>query len=246
MKNVLLRENLPLLHRFAQGAVLLAFDFDGTLAPIVDHPPDAVMRAKTRALLTQLAQLYPCVVISGRARADTMEKVKGVPMRAVIGNHGLEPSRGLPGARLLVKQWQEQLACLLPATAGVIIENKGPTLAIHYRLARAHPVVRQRVLTAVSRCRGARVVEGKMVVNLLPAQAAHKGTALVHLCKRLRCKSAIFLGDDDTDEDVFALPHQGRVLGIRVGRSKRSQADYFVASQKHVDRLLTELIAARR
>jgi trehalose 6-phosphate phosphatase len=175
-----------------------------------------------------------------------MRRVEGVSVRAVVGNHGLEPSPGLPRARLLARQWQRQLATSLPSIAGVMVENKGPSLAIHYRLARARTVVRRRILTAVSDLRGVRVVEGKMVVNLLPVDAPHKGTALVHLCKRLRCKSAIFVGDDDTDEDVFALANQGGLLGIRVGRSKRSRAAYFIASQKHIDRLLTEIIAVRR
>jgi trehalose 6-phosphate phosphatase len=97
----------------------------------------------------------------------------------------------------------------------------------------------------VAELRGIRIVEGKMVVNIVPTGAPNKGTALIALRKRLRCQSAIYVGDDDTDEDVFALASQERLLGIRVGRSRRSRAAYFLTSQAAIDRLLVKLVEAR-
>jgi trehalose 6-phosphate phosphatase len=141
--------------------------------------------------------------------------------------------------------WHAQLASILPRIPGVVIEDKGVSLAVHYRQARAHAAARRLILSATADLRDARIVEGKMVVNVLPAGAPDKGTALTTLCKRLRCKSAIFVGDDDNDEDVFALVRQGRLLGIRVGRSRRSQAAYFVPSQADIDPLLAKLIETR-
>jgi trehalose-6-phosphatase len=61
----------------------------------------------------------------------------------------------------------------------------------------------------------------------------------------MRCSSAIYVGDDENDEGVFALARKGRLLAIRVGRSARSLAPYFVASQGAIDRLLMKLIEAR-
>src|SRR5690349_15297415 len=68
---------MEMLADFARSNVLLAFDYDGTLAPIVDHPRDAVMRPETKALLRQVTRLYPCTVISGRSRADVRQRLSG-------------------------------------------------------------------------------------------------------------------------------------------------------------------------
>lgn len=245
MKNILADENLAILKDFARQRVLLAFDFDGTLAPIVRNPSAAAMRARTTTLFARLAKHYPCVVISGRSRADVSAKVANIPLRAVIGNHGMEPSRNLRDARRLATLWHTQLASSLPKIPGVIIEDKEVSLAIHYRQARSRAAVRRLVLIAAADLHDARIVEGKMVVNVLPADAPDKGTALVNLCKRWRCESAIYLGDDENDEDVFALASQGRLLGIRIGRSRRSQAAYFLPSQSAIDTLLSLLIDSR-
>jgi trehalose 6-phosphate phosphatase len=157
----------------------------------------------------------------------------------------MEPSPDLRAALWLVAFWQAQLATALPRIPGVRIEDKGPSLAIHYRMARARSAVRRHILIAAADLHGARIVEGKMVVNVLPADAPDKGTALVRLSKRLRCPSAIYVGDDENDEDVFALASQGRLLGVRVGRSRRTQAAYFLPSQTSVDQLLQVLLVAR-
>ena len=86
---------------------------------------------------------------------------------------------------------------------------------------------------------------GKCVVNIVPAEAPHKGDALRLAMRRLRCRSAIYLGDDETDEDVFGLGIPRRVLGIRVGASRRSRAEYYVPGPESVDRFLALLLTAR-
>jgi trehalose 6-phosphate phosphatase len=245
VKNILADGQVSALQDFARQRVLLAFDFDGTLAPIVRNPAAAAMRARTSSLLAKVAKAYPCVVISGRSRADAMKKVAAIPLRAVIGNHGMEPSSNLRNAHWLASLWHAQLASTLPRIAGVVIEDKGVSLAVHYRQARSRAAIRRLVLIAAADLDNTRIVEGKMVVNILPAAAPDKGTALLTLCKRLRCESAIYVGDDENDEDVFALARQGRLLGIRVGRSPRSQAAYFLPSQAAIDRLLVKLLEAR-
>jgi len=245
VKNILADSQSSILVGFARQRVLLAFDFDGTLAPIVRHPEAAAMRARTSKLLAQVARLYPCVVISGRARKDVMAKVAAIPLRAVFGNHGMEPSPNLRAWRRLATGWRAQLASALPPIPGVVVEHKGVSLAIHYRRARSRSAVRRIVLRAVADLPGTRIVEGKMVVNILPANAPDKGTALVGLRKRLRCDSAIYVGDDDNDEDAFALARKEHLLGIRVGQSRRSQAAFFLRDQADVDRLLARLLSAR-
>jgi trehalose 6-phosphate phosphatase len=127
--------------------------------------------------------------------------------------------------------------------AGIVLEDKGATLAVHYRNARRPLVARRAILKAVSNLSGARIVAGKMVVDLLPQGPAHKGAALTILRRREGCRSAIYVGDDQTDEDAFALGNS--VLGIRVGRRKGSLAQYYLRRQDEIDGLLAALIAAR-
>jgi trehalose 6-phosphate phosphatase len=246
VKDILARAQEATLLAFAQERVLIAFDFDGTLAPIVRDPKAAAMRARTARLLAEVARLYPCAVLSGRARADVMAKVDGIPLRAVFGNHGMEPSPNLRTWRKQVARWHAQIAAALPPIPGVAIENKGVSLAIHYRQARARKAVHELVLEAVECLRGIRIVEGKMVVNILPAGAPNKGSSLISLRNRLRCNSAIYVGDDDNDEDVFALAGHERLLGIRVGHSRRSQASYFLLGQSSIDLLLAQLAEFRQ
>jgi len=199
MKNILARNQRAILGRFAKRRVLLALDFDGTLAPIVRDPDAATMRTTTAQRLAEAARRYPCVVISGRALSDVRRKVTAIPLRAVYGNHGMEPWSGLARARRLVAKWRGQLACSLPPVPGVVIEDKGPSLAIHYRQARSRTLLRRLILEVVDELQRSRVVDGKMVVNLLPADAPDKGIALLRLCRRFRCDSAIYLGDDEND-----------------------------------------------
>ena len=71
MRNILARDHREILGQFASSSTLVAFDFDGTLAPIVPHRDCAAMRSATRCLLRELASLYPCIVISARAQAGS-------------------------------------------------------------------------------------------------------------------------------------------------------------------------------
>jgi trehalose 6-phosphate phosphatase len=126
-----------------------------------------------------------------------------------------------------------------------VIEDKGLSLAVHYRRSRQKKKARARLLAAAARLRDVRLVGGKQVLNLLPAEAPHKGLALERARARLRCDTALYVGDDETDEDVFALDQPGQLLTIRVGRKTSSSADYYVRTQAEVDRLLRVLLALR-
>jgi trehalose 6-phosphate phosphatase len=242
VKNILGVGQQPILDKFLQQRTLVAFDFDGTLAPIVRDPAAAAMRSRTRQLLGQVARRYLCAVISGRARSDVLTKVKGIPLRAVFGNHGIETMSSPRAVRGLMGKWQAQLGRTLPHIPGLIVEDKGVSLALHYRQAARRTEVRRIVLDAALRLSGKRIVEGKMVVNVLPAGGGDKGTALADLRRRLRCPLAIYVGDDDNDEDVFTLAAQGWLLGIRISRSPKSRAQYFLPTQAAIDDLLARMI----
>ena len=244
MKHILARANLDVLRQFACSRVLLAFDFDGTLAPIVSDPALAAMRATTRALFEAVARQYPCVVISGRSRDDVRSRVAGVAAIEVIGNHGIEPWQSSERRLRAVRRWQPLLAHRLADLPGVEIENKVYSVAVHYRRSREKKKARAAIGQAAAALGAVRVIRGKQVVNLLPAHAPHKGIALEDARARYKCDTAIYVGDDETDEDVFALDQPGRLLSIRVGRKQRSLASYYLRSQAEVDRLLRCLLDA--
>jgi trehalose 6-phosphate phosphatase len=98
------RTNQALLERFARSNVLLAFDFDGTLAPLVDSPPRASMRASTSRWVRHATTLYPCVVLTGRAQADAIARLGSIAVSGVVGNHGGEPSANARDTRRRVQR----------------------------------------------------------------------------------------------------------------------------------------------
>jgi trehalose 6-phosphate phosphatase len=244
VKPILGRAQRATLARFARRRLLVAFDYDGTLAPIVKIPARAAMRRRTRRALRELAARYPCVVISGRSRRDLLRRLRGLGVAQAIGNHGAEPSPRARKLRTRVRRWRTSLARRLRGLAGVTIEDKGLSISVHYRRSPDRARARRAIREAAARLAPARVVGGKCVVNVVPRGAPHKGTALEAERRRLRCGAALYVGDDETDEDVFSLPARGR-LGIRVGRKAGSRARYYVRDQAQVDALLEALIRLR-
>ncbi len=245
MRNILSRANREVLAQFAWSNALIALDFDGTLAPIVAEPDRAWMRPSTRDLLAALTRLAPVVVISGRARADALARMEGLQVKAVIGSHGLDPSHATDRYRDEVKRWLPPLERAIAPFKGVTIEDKTFSIAVHYRKARAKREARAAILRAVADLGNARVMGGKQVVNVLPEGAPHKGIALLRERDRLRCDTAIYIGDDETDEDVFELDQPGRLLTIRVGAKRTSSASYCIANQRAIDPLLRMLVELR-
>jgi trehalose 6-phosphate phosphatase len=216
---------------------LLVFDFDGTLAPMVRVPDRAHMRPKTAALLRELARRHAVAVLSGRKRADVAARLDRAAIRWVVGNHGAEWERVEPRVERRVARWREQL---LPALFdGVRLEDKGVSLTLHYRGVK-NPRATERRLKALARTLdGVDVKSGKRVINLMPAGSPNKGDALKRLRRLALCNAALYVGDDDTDEDAFAV--RGAV-SVRVGPSKRSRARWYLRRQSEIDRLLEELM----
>lgn len=245
MKPLLSPEGAAVIEDIARDRTFLAFDFDGTLAPIVDERSDAQVRPETLGLLRATALLYPCAVISGRARSDVAARVADVPLEAVIGNHGAEPGFG-PLDRSLVAQvrtWADELQRVLADAEGVEIEDKRFSIALHYRRAREPEEAARRIQVALAQLTGAVWFGGHSVVNVLPSRAPTKGDALRTLCGRAGTKLAVYVGDDRTDEEAFRSEVVS--ISIRVGECLDSAAQYFVPDQAHIDELLRELIAAR-
>jgi trehalose 6-phosphate phosphatase len=246
MKNILLQSNRRIIEEFARSKVLLAFDFDGTLAATVAFPKRAHLRQATSRLLADLTSLYPCVVISGRAHANVLERLGGIPVHGVIGNHGIEPWGASEGMMEEVERWRPLLEKQLSAVRGVSIEDKVFSIAIHYRQSRERKKARAAIVEAAAALNDARIIGGTLVVNILPKGAPNKGMALESERERLGCDTAIYVGDDESDEDAFALNQPARLLTIRVGASPESAASHYLRGQADVDELLRVLILARQ
>jgi len=86
-----------------------------------------------------------------------------------------------------------------------------------------------------------RVVDGKCVFSLMPAGAAHKGGALEQLMQQAGAGSAIYVGDDVTDEDVFRL-RRPDVLTVRIEPHPDTAAEFYLPAMPDIVQLLDELV----
>ncbi|MEW6363587.1 MAG: trehalose-phosphatase [Acidobacteriota bacterium] len=247
MMNVLSARNRRLIGEFARLNSMLALDFDGTLAPIMRRPESARMRRQTRALLQKAAALYPCAIISGRSIRDLKTRIGLNGVTSMVGNHGAEWEWSRPDSRGIAraKRWAQTLARELRDWPGVEIENKGLSLAVHYRGAADRARAARAINRAASGLEGTHAFAGKCVVNIVPRNAPDKGTALESMRRMLRCDAAIYIGDDTTDESAFRWKERGRLLTVRIGKSRRSFADFYVRDQRSIDALLRALISER-
>ncbi len=242
MRPILDPLHLPVLQQFLRSSTLLAFDYDGTLAPIVDNPDCAEMRLETRELLRRLAKCHSVVVITGRSRIGAMRFLEGIPLLEVVGNHGAEGREIMPGYIFeRVAEWRTKLETRLEAMEGVFLEDKNFSLSIHYRQSSDRGVA-LKIMNAAQDLRGARRVGGKCVINIIPREAPNKGASLQGLCERFKAPRSIFVGDDDTDEDVFTMSGLGSMLGIRVGAADDTAADYYINGQTDIDSLLEAML----
>jgi trehalose 6-phosphate phosphatase len=199
---------------------VLAFDFDGTLAPIVDHPDDARVPADVAQCLARLAQRHAVAVISGRSIVDVRARL-GFEPRFAIGNHGAEDdTSALPAvAREALDHLRARIAAAAAvlAAAGVTVEDKQYSLALHYRLAADAAVARVAIeALLVGLPAGLDSFGGKCVVNVVARGLPDKGEALAAIVRRAGAAAACFVGDDVNDEAVFRRARPPS-LTIRIG-----------------------------
>lgn len=239
--NILAKRNLPVLAAFASSNVLLAFDYDGTLAPIVPDPERARMRPETRRLLADVARRYPCVVISGRRLDDVTRRLGRIPVWYVFGNYGHEPAapEHRPPARM--RDWVRRLTEELPTHRGLVIEEKQYSVTIHYRRVRDKRRALQAINEAVDELEEARTISSPHAVTVMPHGGPDKGVALQKARRLFACDAAIYVGDDDTDEDAFVSDQPGRLLSVRIGSPRKSGARFRLRSQAEINTLLRVL-----
>lgn len=232
---------LEKLKEISLNKTLFAFDFDGTLAPIKPQHDQVKLPPKTNVLLNELSKKTHVAVISGRSLPN-LQQLIDLPNGYLIGNHGLESLDISTDAKTfyagICQNWKEQI---LLSNNKLFIEDKIYSLTIHYRDIPNKKQTRQQILHLIDQLSPLpRVIMGKCVVNLLPDKASHKGSALLQILAKLDLTTALYLGDDDTDEDIFLLP-QDKVISVRIGHKKSSHAQFYLKRQNEINRLITFL-----
>jgi trehalose 6-phosphate phosphatase len=245
MPYILNRRHQTTLAQFATSNVLLAFDYDGTLSAMASTPARARMRTRTRRLLRAVAERYPCVIISGRRRADITRRIENIPLWHVAGNHGVEPWGEKEIYASQVRAWTGPLIDQLAAYEGVELEDKTYSLTVHYRNARQKRRAVKAIRKAVDSLKGARIMGGNEAVNIVPKGAPHKGIALERVRNLLVCDTVIYVGDDETDEDAFRAADPDRLLAVRIGAKRKSRARHWLKSQADMDEFLRVLLTLR-
>ena len=250
-----------LKRNFARKYVALFLDYDGTLTPIVKTPDKAVLSFENRRLLERLMKNYLCklAIISGRALKDIKKKVD-IPGIVYIGNHGLE----IEGPKInfksiislrykgILQHIKDELTAKLANIKGVLIEDKGLSLSVHYRLVNRNQIPKIKTIlyeaTILYTIRNKiKIKLGKKVFEIRPALEWDKGKVVLWLLARwefsLKDKNIlpVYLGDDVTDEDAFGVL-RNKGITIFVGRPKNSKAQYYLKDTEEVKDSLNRIV----
>jgi trehalose 6-phosphate phosphatase len=209
-----------------QCALLL--DIDGTILDLAPAPQEVWVPAELRNTLSRLEDLTggALALVSGRSLHD-IDLIFSPLQLATVGGHGAE-LRMTPGgeavtrARELNPVLKRNLATLTELGPGILVEDKGYSLAVHYRLAPDQGDVLRAAIQNICATvpRGTvEILPGKLVFEIKMA-GINKAGAVRELMKYppFKGRKPIFIGDDTTDEPVFPILSQFGGLGFSVGR----------------------------
>ena len=222
--------------------ILLLFDYDGTLTPIAARPEDALLPEEARERLTALAAHPRCIagIVSGRSLA-ALAVLANIDGLIHAGNHGMEiQGPGLDfthpqavSGREVLSRVQADLSGALAHVPGILVEDKGLTLTVHFR-ATPEPLAGQvdDVVTETAKpyveSGQLRLTRGKMVVEVRPAIAWDKGKAIEKIYRHSRQSGnpgdgpfPVYFGDDRTDEDGFRAVQEMGGLAVFVGEPRQ-------------------------
>lgn len=227
----------------------LFLDVDGTLVAFADHPDKVMPAHDLPHLLSALAlqRNGALALVSGRsiAQLDALFAPLRLP---AAGLHGAQlrrrPSDAAPQATTsewlhTLHQQAEKLAHLHP---GMLLENKGQALALHWRNAPdAAAAIHAFAHAQLPNLPGVRLQPGNHVIEFIAADH-DKGQALLALMESspFAGRRPVFIGDDLTDEHGFAIAEQLHGYGVLVGTRSNSQARYALADVDAVHTWLRE------
>ena len=208
----------------SERPVLVGLDIDGVLAPIVDHADDAVLLDGIVEPLTRLAAADGLVLAAVSGRTVESMQTFGLPDGIrLVGSHGMEEAgRPIDPLDATERARLDDLVALADAAAelagdGAWVEHKAASVAVHVRQGDHASGERalERLTSETAAIDGATSKAGSAVLELFARQAS-KGTAMSRLRDESGAATAVFIGDDVTDEDAFAALVDGDVT-IKVG-----------------------------
>ena len=237
------------------GHLLVAMDFDGTMAPLVDHAGDARALPRSAAAFAALTELprTTTALISGRA-LDSLRAVASPPEETLlIGSHGAEVWMGPGSSELMLDDAQRELLAevrrelegIVEQAPGTLLEDKPAGVVLHTRLA-ADDVAEDAVAaarTVLQDRSGVFLKSGNRVLETSVVNAS-KGEGIAFLRQAAGATAVAFAGDDTTDEDALASLVPGD-LGVKVGLDF-TQAEFRVEAPVHVCELLEALLRERK
>src|SRR6476469_864786 len=237
------------------GHLLVAMDFDGTMAPLVDHAEDSRALPRSAAAFAALAELprTTTALISGRA-LDSLRAVASPPEQTLlIGSHGAEVWMGPGSTELVLEDAQRELladvrrilAEIVEPAPGTLLEDKPAGVVLHTRLA-ANDVAEDAVAAAKAALQDRPGVFLKTGNRVLETSVVHasKGEGISFLRQATGATAVVFAGDDTTDEDALGSLIRGD-LGVKVGLDF-TQAEFRVEAPVHICELLEALLRERK
>ena len=228
----------------------LFLDIDGTLLEIASRPERVHVPSGLPPLLRDLAWQRDgaLALVSGRA-LDEIDRLLRPWQGAAAGLHGIErraadgtvDSTIDPAAAAALDRLRPHLKALAGAGSGVTLEDKGKTLALHYRAApQREPEIRLLTEEMARREEALRLMAGKMVVEFQP-RGINKGEAIAAFLAEppFIGRLAVFIGDDVTDEDGFTEISARNGIAVRVGPRAQTRARYALPDVRAVHAWLT-------
>jgi trehalose 6-phosphate phosphatase len=213
----------PLLTELIRYSRLgLITDVDGTISHLVDQPDAARITPRSRELLAALRDRITLVAaLSGRSARD-VQTIVDLPGIQLIGNHGMEWWHdGRIEIAPAAAEYRPALEVAIEAVRaqhvpGVFVEDKGVTLAFHYRRA-ADPTAAAEwlagLLAEIAEAHHLKLSQGNMIFELRPPVEINKGSAFRQLIESYHLDAAVYLGDDTTDLDALRMARQLRDSG---------------------------------
>jgi len=241
--------SLPAPKPLRLGEASLFLDLDGTLAPIAARPQDVRPDARRTRLLDVLKEGLGgrLAVVSGRTLEDIdriledrivcVAAVHGLVLRDCDGSlHLPEPHPGMSQATAALREFAKR-------DSGLLVEEKGPSVALHFRLARARALDARALARRIAAETGLVLQEGDMVEELR-TPGPSKGDAVRGFMETpaFRDTAPVFVGDDATDEHGFAEVGRLGGFGVLVGRPRETHARFGL---RNVEDVLAWLEAAR-
>lgn len=235
--------------------IALFLDYDGTLVPIQKDPSQCFLSEETKIILKSLVESKNCClsVLSGRKLSDIRKRI-GIPGIYYGGNHGIDIAG--PGMRYthpkasstrpIILKIKHLLKKEIEDIKGAWLEDKKFTLTLHFRAVKKKDIsnVKKAFYKIAKRFleeKSLTVIKGKKVLELKPDSSWDKGKAALLIMKAIKEKCfPVYIGDDQTDETAFkALSEKG--ITIRIGKSRKTSAEYYLKGYREVLRLLNEI-----